>query len=48
MDLSRDALKGVLERHGYPTIIMSPEWCAFAVNILVVEELEKITRLEQH
>lgn len=40
MDLSREALIAVLKRHNYPTAIVTPEWLMFAVNLLIVEQLE--------
>ena len=41
MDLSRDALIEVLIKHGYPTMRVTPEWLAFAVQLLIAESLDK-------
>ncbi len=42
MNLGRDELKSVLLKKGYDIKVMSPEWCSFAIQLLIVDLLSEI------
>lgn len=44
MTYDKDSLKKVLVKHNYNPQVMTPEWCNFALNILIVEKLDKILK----
>jgi len=38
---TKDYLNKTLAGHGYDIKAMTPEWCNFAINILILERLSK-------
>ena len=44
MKYSNPTLEKVLLKHGHKPIRMTPEWCLFALQILIVEKLDKLTK----
>lgn len=39
---NKEYLKNVLKTHDYNSTIMTPEWCSFALQLLIVEKLDKL------